>query len=72
MSSDDDIFSSQCDLPLPLPGHEQDILIIDFYDEKEYTNVERILSHELKRSVKLIASKIICSQSKNKLKYFDT
>ncbi|CAF2541619.1 unnamed protein product [Rotaria sp. Silwood2] len=68
LSSYDDVFSSKSDTPLPspLPEHDQDILLLGFYDKNEYEDAERYLSDEIGCPIKLLISKNILSENKEK------
>ena len=69
ISSYDDILSSKPDSPPPLPDDEQDILLVDNYDKREFERTERYLTTELGCRIKLLVSKEITSMNKNKQKY---
>ncbi|CAF0864818.1 unnamed protein product [Rotaria sordida] len=68
LSSYDDVLSSKSDtsLPSPLPEHDQDILLLGYYDKNEYEDVERYLSDEIGCPIKLLISKNILSENKEK------
>jgi hypothetical protein len=70
MSSYDDILSSKPDSPPPLPEHDQDILLIDHHDNREYQHIERYLSTEIGCPIKLLIQKEIISKNKTNQKYF--
>jgi hypothetical protein len=70
ISSYDDILSSTPDCSPPLPEHEQDILLLDSYDKHEYAQVEDYLTSEIGCPVKLLTSKNIFSEHKEKQRYF--
>jgi len=70
MLLDDDILSSKSDSPPPLPEHEQDILLVDYHNKFEYLQVERYLSDEIGCPIKLLTSKEIFSENKDKQRYF--
>jgi hypothetical protein len=71
MSSYDDIVTTDTsDFPPPLPEHEEDILLLDFYDKHDYAQVERHLSDEVGCPVKLLISKNIFSENKEIQRYF--
>ncbi|CAF3260053.1 unnamed protein product [Rotaria socialis] len=63
----DQIFSSKSDTPEPLPEHDTDILLLECHDTNEYDDIEHYLSNELECPIKLIMSKNILSESKEKL-----
>ncbi len=70
ISSYDDVLSSKPDSPPPLPEHEQDIILLDLYDQGEHLQVERYLSEEIGCPIKLLTSKQIVSENKDNQRYF--
>ncbi|UJR34058.1 hypothetical protein I4U23_021469 [Adineta vaga] len=66
LSSYDDILSSKADSSPPLPEHEQDIILLDFHNKDEYAQTERYLSNEIGCPIKLLLSKTIFSENKEK------
>ncbi|CAM4756046.1 unnamed protein product [Rotaria magnacalcarata] len=67
LASYDQIFSSKSDTPEPLPEHDRDILLLECHDTNEHDDIEHYLSSELECPIKLIMSKNILSESKEKL-----
>ncbi len=70
----DDVLSSKADPPPPLPDHEQDILLVDRHDKREYQQMEDDLTRELGCPIRLLFSKEIISKAKtnvnSKLMYY--
>ena len=66
MSTYDDILSSKPDIAPPLPDNEQDIILLDSYDKDDYSQTERHLSNEIGCPVKILVSKNIFSEKKEK------
>ncbi|CAF1582774.1 unnamed protein product [Adineta ricciae] len=66
LSTYDDILSSKLDTSPPLPDHEQDIILLDSYNKDDYSQTERYLSNEIGCPVKILASKNIFSEKKEK------
>jgi hypothetical protein len=70
----DNVLSSKPEPLPPVPDHEQDILLVDHRDKREYQQMEANLSRELGYPIKLLFSKEIISKNKtttnSKLTYY--
>ena len=69
LSYDDVVTTNTSDLPPPLPEDEHDILLLDSYDKYDYLQVENCLSNEIGCPIKLLTSKTIFSENKEKQRY---
>lgn len=61
--------TSKSEPPSPSPVHNQDIRLIDDHDKREYQQIEEYLSTEIGCPIKLLLSKQIQSEYKEKQKY---
>lgn len=69
MSSVDSTFTFKSEPPSPSPVHDQDILLVDYHDDRDYQQIEQDLSSNIGCPIRLLLSKEIHSKYKDDQKY---